>query len=175
MPSDDSSSTDSPASTNDFVSKTELKRLAQQATDIGKQLVSLDKATLNKLDLPANVLENIIAAQAIKSNIARKRQLQFLGKQIRNSDMQHIHQQLARLQQQHRHDAAQFHKLEQWRDQLIQQKDAAINRFVSHFPHADRQHLRQLVRQAQQESEKNAAPAAARKLFRYIKDIVGSN
>ncbi len=172
MTSDDYPKTDSPNDVSDFVSKTELKRLAQQATDIGKQLVGLDKATLNKLDLPVNVLENVVTTQSIKSNIARKRQLQYLGKQIRNSDMQHIQQQLARLQSQHRHDTAQFHKLEQWRDQLLQQNDTAINQFIDHYPQADRQHLRQLVRQSHQEAKKNAAPTAARKLFRYIKDII---
>jgi ribosome-associated protein len=172
MSSDDSPSTDPLNDASDFVSKTELKRLAQQATELGKQLVSLDKATLNKLDLPANVLENVVTTQSIKSNIARKRQLQYLGKQIRNSDMQHIQQQLAKIQHQHRHDTAQFHKLEQWRDQLLEQNDTAINQFLDNYPHADRQHLRQLVRQAHQEAKKNAAPAAARKLFRYIKDVV---
>ena len=169
---DDNSHSDSLDDTNDFVSKTELKRLAHQATDIGKLLVSLDKATLNKLDLPQNVLDNVITAQSITSNIARKRQIQFLGKQIRNSDMQSIQQQLERLDQQHREDTQQFHALEQWRDRFLQQGDEAINDFLNTYPHADRQKLRQLVRQAHRETEKNAAPAAARKLFKYIKTVV---
>lgn len=174
MPSDDYPETDSLHDENDFVSKTELKRQATQATDIGKQLVALDRTTLNRLALPANVLENVVSAQAIKSNIARKRQLQYLGKLIRNSDMQQIQEQLAHLQQQHRHDNAQFHKLEQWRDRLLQHNDTAINDFINDYPQADRQHLRQLVRQAQHEARKNAPPAAARKLFRYIRDIAGN-
>ena len=169
---DDYPDTKIPDDEIELVSKTELKRLAQTATELGKQLVELDKATLNKLDLPANILDNVLTTQSIKSNIARKRQLQYLGKQIRNSDMDNIQQQLARLNQQHRQDTAQFHKLEEWRDQLIQQGDDAVNLFVADYPDADRQHLRQLIRKSRQESEKNAAPASARKLFRYIKEII---
>jgi len=171
MHPDDYPDSGTPDDEIEFISKTELKRQAHAATDLGKQLVELDKTTLSKLDLPASILENVKTTRAIKSNIARKRQLQYLGKQIRNSDMAHIQAQLAKLDQQHRQVTAQFHQLENWRDRLIQQGDDAINEFVADHPTADRQHLRQLVRQAKQEAEKNAAPASARKLFRYIKEI----
>lgn len=155
----------------DFVSKTELKRLAQNATELGKQLVKLNKVTLAKLDLDEKLLDNVLMTQSIKSNVARKRQLQFLGKLIRKADIELVEQQLSKLTRQHHHDAAQFHKLENWRDTLIKDGDAAINSFIDDYPAADRQQLRQLVRKAQQETKKELPPAAARKLFRYIKEL----
>lgn len=156
----------------EFISKSELKRQAQAATDLGKRLVALDKSTLNKLDLPEVVRDNVFITQGIKSNVAHKRQLQFLGKLIRNSDIEHIQQQLYALNQQHRQQNARFHTIENWRDRLITEGDSAITALLNDHPQADRQHLRQLVRRAQQEAEKNAPPAAARKLFQYLKELM---
>ena len=39
------------------------------------------------------------------------------------------------------------------------------------WPDADRQQLRQLVRQHRQETQKGKAPSASRKLFRYLKEL----
>jgi len=64
-----------------------------------------------------------------------------------------------------------LHLLEKWRDRLALEGDSALSEFVEQYPTADRQHLRQLQRKAKQELEREKPPAAARKIFQYIKDI----
>ena len=42
---------------------------------------------------------------------------------------------------------------------------------LAQFPHADRQHLRKLVRQARKEQETRQPPRASRLLFRYLRKL----
>ena len=64
-----------------------------------------------------------------------------------------------------------FHALERWRDRLIAEGDSALEGFVELYPDADVQHLRGLVRHAQHEVARNKPPAAARKVFKYIREL----
>ena len=64
-----------------------------------------------------------------------------------------------------------FHNLERWRDRLIAGDDSTLESFVADYPDADRQHLRSLIRHAQHEAAHNKPPAAARKVFKYIRDL----
>jgi ribosome-associated protein len=64
-----------------------------------------------------------------------------------------------------------FHALERWRDRLIAEGDQALEAFVALYPETDRQHLRGLVRHAQHEAAHNKPPAAARKVFKYIRTL----
>ena len=64
-----------------------------------------------------------------------------------------------------------FHALERWRDRLIAGGDAALEDFIGQYPDADRQHLRGLIRHAQHEAAHNKPPAAARKVFKYIREL----
>jgi ribosome-associated protein len=54
---------------------------------------------------------------------------------------------------------------------LLDGDDEAINQAVSRFPAADRQHLRQLVRNAHKELQQEKPPKSARLLFQYLKDL----
>ena len=64
-----------------------------------------------------------------------------------------------------------FHGLERWRDRLLGGDDAVLDSFVGDYPEADRQHLRQLIRQAQHEAAQSKPPAASRKIFKYIREL----
>ncbi len=64
-----------------------------------------------------------------------------------------------------------FHNLERWRDRLVSGTDEVLEKFVGEYPDADRQHLRQLIRQAQHETAQNKPPAATRKIFKYIREL----
>ena len=56
-------------------------------------------------------------------------------------------------------------------DRLIGEGDSALESFVELYPDADVQHLRGLVRHAQQEAARNKPPAATRKVFKYIREL----
>lgn len=107
----------------------------------------------------------------MKASGARNRQLKYISKLIRNEDVSVLERYLEEAGDARRKEAHLLHRLEQWRERLLEQGDAAINDLLTEFPHADRQQLRQLLRTAQKEQQQQKPPAAARKLFRYLREL----
>ena len=64
-------------------SKSQRKRDARALQTLGVQLVALSAAQLVRLDLPEALHEAVIAAQQMRSHGARTRQLQYIGKVMR--------------------------------------------------------------------------------------------
>lgn len=58
---------------------------------------------------------------------------------------------------------------ERWRTRLLAEGDAALNELVAEVPGVDRQHLRQLLRQARAEPPTDRSKRAARELLRAIR------
>ena len=102
---------------------------------------------------------------------ARRRQLQFIGKLMRDIDPEPIQQYFEAQRQKARQQVQIHHDLEHWRDRLIDEGDPAVESFLQEHPQADRQHLRQLVRQAKKEQAQNKPPKSSRALFRYIREL----
>ena len=111
------------------------------------------------------------AAKRITQRVARKRELQFVGKLLREVDPEPIQTALDELEAPGLKEQARFHRLEEWRDQLIESGDPLINRLCEHNRVADRQQLRQLVLKARTEAEQDKPPAAARKLFKALRAL----
>lgn len=153
-------------------SKSQKKREVEALQELGEALVKLSTEQLARFQLEDHLLEAIIEAKHISSNGAKRRQLQYIGKLMRSIDPIPIQAELNLIYQKGRSDTAHFHQVEQWRDRLIQSGDAAINEFIEICPNADRQHLRQLVRSAQQEVKNQQSPRHARLLFRYLNEIM---
>ena len=153
-------------------SKSALKRQMTALQKLGEELVGLSERELANMPLGEGRLKGaIIEAKNIKSNSARKRHFQFIGRLMRDIDAEPISLALNALHQQRRGDTSAFHELEQWRDRLITEGDAALNDFIQTYPAADRQHLRQLLRQQQKEAAANKPPAASRKIFKYLREL----
>ncbi len=91
-------------------------------------------------------------AQRIKME-GRRRQLQLIGKMLRQRDVEPIRQALDKLKNRHNQQVVLFHKLENLRDRLIDQGDDAIAEVLNLWPDADRQQLRTLIRNAKKEKE----------------------
>jgi ribosome-associated protein len=64
-------------------SKSQRKRDAYALQTLGIQLVALSAAQLARLDLPETLHEAVLAAQRMRSHGARTRQLQYIGKVMR--------------------------------------------------------------------------------------------
>jgi len=71
-----------------------------------------------------------------------------------------------------RRETAQLHRAETWRDRLLAEGDAALSELLVEYPQADRQHLRQLVRNAIDERKRNKPPHAFRELFRELRELL---
>nr|WP_083455975.1 ribosome biogenesis factor YjgA [Desulfosarcina cetonica] len=109
----------------------------------------------------------------MRSHGARRRQMQYVGTLMRSVDVEPIEQALMDIEQGAYRQTQAFHRLEAWRDRLIDGDDALMAEILEDYPDADRQRLSQLVRNARKERGKEDAPArSARHLFRYLQGIM---
>jgi ribosome-associated protein len=159
--------TESDIEIDDLPSRSQLKRDSQELRDMGAQLVQMPNAHLDKIAMDSTLLAAIKEARRLKSNDARRRQIQYIGKLMRNMDLTEIRHSVEKLNHQSQTFRQHFAMLEQWRDRLIDEGNDAIEEFLTAFPNADRQQIRNLSRQAGRET----TGSAKTKLFKYLKQI----
>ncbi|MBP7658218.1 MAG: DUF615 domain-containing protein, partial [Pseudoxanthomonas sp.] len=144
---------------------------------LAEKLVALPAAQLARLPIPDELMPHIVETQRITSHIAHKRQLQFLAKQMRREEdevLEAIRDAMDEGGEAARRETALLHQAEQWRDRLLADGDDALAALLEEFPTADRQKLRQLVRNATDERAKNKPPRAFRDLFREVRELLSS-
>ena len=130
---------------------------------------------LEKLPLPAHLLPHFAELRRITAHGARKRQAAFVAKQMRREDdatLDAIRDALDAGGEAARQDTALLHRAEAWREKLLVGGDAALSELLEQHPDADRQQLRQLVRNALEERAKDKPPRAFRELFRVVRDAI---
>jgi ribosome-associated protein len=155
-----------------YVSKSEMKRDMLALQQLGEAVVKLSQGQFDTIPIEDETLaEAIHTARRIKHREGLRRQMQYIGKLMRKTDISAMESAYQKLQDGRLEEARKFHLLEQWRDQLIEQGPQAIEEVMTKHPAADRQYLRQLVMQANKELSLNKPPASARKLFRYLKEL----
>ncbi|WP_149193872.1 ribosome biogenesis factor YjgA [Luteimonas suaedae] len=156
-------------------SRSQQRRDALEVLALGERLVALSPAQLQQLPIPDALLPHILDAQRIGSHIARKRQLAFLAKQMRREDDDTLHAIRDALDaggEAARQETALLHRAETWRERLLDEGDTALAELLSEHPSADRQHLRQLVRNALEERRRDKPPRAYRELFRLLREML---
>ncbi len=153
----------------EYKSKSQLKREANALQELGEELMELAPADLERIPMEDSLREAILDARAMTKG-ALKRQRQLIGKLMRGTDPEPIIKALAARRQKAMESVRRFHQLEELRDQLIESGDQAMSDVLESYPHADRQQLRQLTRQAQKEATQGK-PNASRALFRYLKTL----
>jgi ribosome-associated protein len=156
-------------------SRSEQRRAALDVLALGEKLVALSEAQLAKLPIPEDLLPHIRDAKRITSHVAHKRQLAFLAKQMRREDdeaLDAIRDALDAGGDAARRETAALHRVETWRERLMADGDAALAELLTEYPAADRQHLRQLVRNAIDERNRNKPPHAFRELFRELRELL---
>ena len=152
-------------------SRTQLKKEAIALQKIGEKLVQLADEQLQRMDLPARLTDAICDIRTMTSHGARRRQMQYIGSLMRDVDVAPIEKALLDIEQGDYQRARAFHRVESWRDRLVDGDDEAMTEILDAFPRADRQRLGQLVRSARKEKQKNTPPKSARNLFRYLRDL----
>jgi ribosome-associated protein len=152
-------------------SKSQRRRDALEVRSLAARLIGLSPALLARIPLDDNLRAAIDQARGIRSNVARKRQLQFVAKLMRQADLEPIREALDGLEAGARQLTARQHRVESWRDRLLEQGDPALGELLGQRADADRQALRQLMRQAAKEASAGKPPAAARALFRRLREL----
>lgn len=151
------------------ISKTQKKQAALALQALGERLVKLKDEQIKSMDLPEDLYKAVALAKTIKKFGPLLRQVQYIGTLMRKYDPQPIQEALQNMERGTHKGSVVHKKVEQWRDQLIAGDDQLIKELAIKFPHADQQHLMDLVQKAREEQlKKNPSPTAARTLFRYL-------
>ena len=159
-------------------SRSQQRREALDVLVLAQRLVALSSTQLAKLPIPEPLHPHIADTQRITSHIARKRQMAFLAKQMRREDdetLDAIRDALDAGGEAARQEAALLHRAEAWRDRLLEEGDEALAELLAQHPSADRQQLRQLVRNTLEERKRNKPPHSYRELFRALRGLLDSN
>jgi len=157
---------------DDRPSKTQLKREMDALQDLGETLVGLDASRLAQLDLPERLVDAISLARGITRHEARRRQMQYVGKLMRQVDPAPIRAALERWETVPRAEKARFASIERWRERLLGEP-GALDMFVAAHPSADREALARAIVAAQAERASGREPRAFRELFRMLRHEVG--
>ncbi len=155
-------------------SRSQRKRDVSALQDIGEILVDLPAPQLAKIPLDASLSDAVYAARQLKTREAKRRQLQYIGKLMRDVDVQAIQDALSKIQSKDKQTQAQFHQIERWREKLINDGDPALEALLNIAPDTNRQELRQLIRKAKQDREAHKKSGAETQLFRLLRDLLHS-
>jgi len=149
--------------------KEQLKRQTREIKELVVRMIDMPAARLEGVTLAGATRAAIVTAGKMERT-ALKRQIKYIVGLMRNEDVTLVGQQLRQLSRPHQQAVRAFHQVEQWRDELIAGNDDLIDTLVERFSHADRQQLRQLVRQARKQPALSGGKSgrAARSLFRYL-------
>lgn len=152
--------------------KTELKRQAQALQDLAGRLIEAPDEALAGLELPEKLADALALARRITSRGAALRQRLFVGKLLRAVDPEPIRRALDAAARNARLAAAQFRRAERWRDDLMARGPEAAVDFLAEFGSADRERLLALIGAAATEHRSGRSGAAARELFRFLRQYI---
>ena len=159
-------------------SKTDLKRESAELQALGEQLLALRAGLFDALPLPDKLVDALHEARRITNFEGRRRQMQYIGKlmrQLEDEVLLAVREALEVQRQGSAQEAAALHEAEGWRDRLIAD-DAAVGQWLSAHPQTDSQQLRALVRQARKDAQPEKpglAPRhgrAYREIFQLVKE-----
>ncbi|QWP74633.1 ribosome-associated protein [Lysobacter sp. K5869] len=156
-------------------SRSQNRREALEVLALAEKLVALTEAQLAKLPVPEALLPHIRETKRITAHVAHKRQMAFLAKQMRREDedaLETLRDAMDENGEAARREVAAMHRVEQWRERLLEDGDTALAGLLDEYPHADRQRLRQLVRNTLEERKRNKPPHSFRELYRELRAAI---
>ena len=157
-----------------FVSKTKRKQEMTELQSLGVKLVALPESQIEEMPMDEALREAVLEAKRIKSHEAKRRQMQYIGRLMRDVDPAPLRAQLEAITGHSAQAAAQHRRLEAWRERLLAD-DGALTAFAAEYPGADLQAVRTLIRNARKEQKEAKPPRAYRELFRLIKECSTSS
>lgn len=157
---------------DELPSKTQRKRQMHELQALGAALVDLNDEQLASVDLPERLLDAVNDARRMTKFEARRRQLQYIGKLMRDVDPEPIRSRLAVWDAASHAHTARLHLIERWRARLLDEP-GALAELKREYPHADTAKLEQLMRNAAREREAKQPPRSYRAIFKLLNEIAG--
>ena len=155
-------------------SKTKAKEEMDALQELGKRLVEVSNDRLKKLDIPEILADAVRAAKRITSFGALRRQMQYIGKLMRDVDIEPIQEMLDEIDGVSNKANARFHALEKQRDKLLAD-ESVITALKNQHPDLDVTALRTLRRNALKEQAEQKPPKAYRAIFQLLKSLEQAN
>ena len=165
--------TQPPQAPDEFNSRSLRKREAHAREALASILAELNPVQRGQLPLPEHLAHAVTELDRVREHGARKRQLKYVGRLLRELDeaaFEAIQAQLDAIRQDRNRAAAAFHALERWRERLLQEGQPALDAWCARYPATDRALLMQ--RLAEVKAAQGATtpdPAPARQLFRDLR------
>jgi ribosome-associated protein len=113
----------------------------------------------------------IAEAQRIRNFEGRRRQMQFIGKLMREIEPAPIRARLDMLRGIALESTTLQHQVEGWRERLLVEDDA-LTLFADEYPQGDLQRLRSLISSVRRDRENARPPKKYRELFRALRGII---
>ncbi len=157
----------------DRPSKTQRKQAMHELQDLGAQLVDLSQERLDEIALPPDLRQAVLEAKRVTAREARRRQLQYIGRLMRDVDPEPIRAKFDAWNGQSKSEKALHHTAERWRDALLA-GGSALTEFAALFPGSDLQPLRNLLRVASGDLAQGKAPRHNREIFRIVRAMIES-
>ncbi len=151
--------------------KTQIKKDMAALFALSEEMAELSAGQLKLLELPEIINKAVAEASGMPHKSARKRLLKFIAGQLHKIDIEPILEKLSRIKNKSAHAVREHHIVERWRDRLISDGNNALTELLDEQPQADRQLLRQLLRNAQKEAEAGKPPKSSRLLYRQLKTL----
>jgi ribosome-associated protein len=164
------------AATPERPSKTQRKREASDLQRLGLELAELSDQRLARVDMPENLRDALTEYRRTRSHEGRRRQLQYVGKLMRDADPEPLRQAVAEAALGSARDTLALHQAERWRDELISDDDA-LARWLQAHAQCDAQRLRTLIRAARADAALppgQRQPRAYRELFQFIRPFLST-
>jgi ribosome-associated protein len=131
-------------------SRTQRRDDARALDFLGQQLVGMTASQRARLPLSEALREAIALAHRITSHEATRRQMQFIGKLLRNDDAAEVRAAIRKSEEAGR---SRDRALGRWHKRILASGPEAIESFLETYPAADRQRLRTLYRAAARDPE----------------------
>lgn len=151
-------------------SKSQKKRDMDALQALGQELAALSAERLKKLPMPENLLAAILEWQRFSKHEARRRQMQYIGRLMRDVDPQPLQEALDAIKGVSAAENARMHRLERLRERLLEDEQV-LGEIADEYPGANLQRLRQLRRNALKEAEQARPPRSFRELFRELRAL----
>ncbi len=159
---------------DDAPSKSQIKREMHALRALGERICDLSPEQRGELPLGEQLRAALVEFDRLRAREARRRHLSFIGKLMREQDLDAVRAGLERLDAASAVHARELHALESWRDRLIED-DSQLAAFIDRYPQADRPHLRHLVRASRSEAERTGERRRYRELFRALREAVATS
>lgn len=163
--------TNDTANQYDGPSKSQRKRDSHALQKLGVQLVALTAEQLRRIPMPETLAEAIDLARKITAHEGRRRQMQYIGKLMRQLEVEPIQQALARMTDGDRQATALMHAAEHWRERLLAEPDA-LARWMDAHPRTNRTRLESLINGARTDAANSKPGRSYRDLFRLLRDTL---